>query len=154
MPRDLVSGLFWLAIAIFAAVQGVALKLGSLQRPGPGFFPFWGGVLLALLALILLVKSFQVGGSERRIGRPKGATPPTGDPRRLLVVAGALLGYIGLLETLGFVIVTFVFLLLLLRLERRGWVFSAVAAVAGASSSYALFQLWLRTQLPRGPFGF
>jgi len=50
MPRDLVSGLFWLAVAIFAAVQGLALKLGSLHQPGPGFFPFWGGVVLGLLS--------------------------------------------------------------------------------------------------------
>ena len=50
--------------------------------------------------------------------------------------------------------VTFLFLLLLFRLERRGWAFSAVSAVIGTLASYVLFQVWLRTQLPTGPFGF
>jgi uncharacterized membrane protein YeaQ/YmgE (transglycosylase-associated protein family) len=67
---------------------------------------------------------------------------------------GALLGYVVLLGILGFVAVTFLFLLLLLRLERRGWAFSVVSALLGAFASYVLFQLWLKTQLPVGPLGF
>ena len=145
MPRDLVSGLFWLAVALFAALQGFTLKLGSLSRPGPGFFPFWGGVVLGLLSLVLLVNSVT-----KHAARPwSGLGPP-----KLLVVTGALIGYLWLLEALGFAAVTFSFLFLLFRLERRGWAFSALAALAGALASYALFQLWLKTQLPVGPFGF
>jgi Tripartite tricarboxylate transporter TctB family len=145
VPRDLVSGLFWLAVAGFAIVQGVALKLGTLSRPGPGFFPFWGGVVLGLLSLVLLATS----------PRRRAAIALSGlRSRGLLVVVAALLGYVVLLEPLGFGTVTFVFLLLLFRLERRGWVVSAVSALGGAVACYALFQLWLKTQLPVGPLGF
>ena len=150
MPRDLVSGLFWLAVAIFAVIQGVALKLGTLNRPGPGFFPFWGGVVLGLLSLVLLVKAFKKNAARASAGFTSSRLQSS----KLLVLIGALLGYIVLLETLGFVAVTFLFLLLLFRLERRGWMFSAGAALLGAGASYALFQLWLKTQLPVGPFGF
>jgi len=146
MPRDLVSGLFWLAVAIFAAVQGLSLKLGNLNRPGAGFFPFWGGVVLGLLSIVLVVSSRgrdAAGGSRAR-----------SESSKPLVVVGALLGYLLLLETLGFVAVTFLFLLLLFRLERLTWAFSAVSAGVGALASYVLFQLWLKTQLPTGPFGF
>ena len=145
MPRDLVSGLFWLAVAVFAAVQGLSLKLGSLSRPGPGFFPFWGAIVLGLLAIVLIVDSLRRDAVSLRI-RPDSAKP--------VVVVAALLGYLLLLESLGFVVVTFLFLVLLLRLERRGWAFSAVSAGVGAFASYVLFQLWLKTQLPTGPFGF
>ena len=150
MRRDLVSALFWLAVAIFAAVQGLALKLGSLHQPGPGFFPFWGGVVLGLLSLVLAVKSL---GSRSLSGSP---AEPVARPEssRLFVVTVAILGYVLLLERVGFVAVTFAFLLLLLRLERRGWAFSAMTAGAGAAASWALFQLWLKTQLPVGPLGF
>ncbi|PYN27762.1 MAG: hypothetical protein DMD99_01320 [Candidatus Rokuibacteriota bacterium] len=146
MPRDLVSGVFWLAVALFAAAQGLALKLGSLNRPGPGFFPFWGGVVLGLLSIVLVVSSLRRGATGGSPLRPESAKP--------LVVVGALLGYLLLLETLGFVAVTFSFLLFLFRLERRGWAFSIVSAAAGAFVSYVLFQLWLKTQLPTGPLGF
>ena len=146
MRRDRVSGLFWLAVAIFAAAHGVSLRLGSLHNPGPGFFPFWGGVALGLLSIALLVRS-----RARQVERGPFRLFESSKP---IVAAGALLGYLVLLETLGFVTVTFLFLLLLLRLERRNWAFSVVSAAAGASASYALFQIWLKTQLPPGPFGF
>ena len=145
MPRDLVSGLFWLAVAIFVAGQGLALKLGSLSRPGPGFFPFWGGVVLGMLSVVLIARSFRRVAAGRRI-RPESWKP--------LVVVGAVLAYLLLLEPLGFVAVTFLFLLLLFRIERRGWAFSAVSAAIGTLASYGLFQVWLKTQLPTGPFGF
>ena len=145
MPRDLVSGLFWLAVAIFVAVHGISLKLGGLNRPGPGFFPFWGAVVLGLLSVVLTVGSLRRAAPRVRI-RPESSKP--------LVVAAALLGYLLLLESVGFVIVTFLFLMLLFRLERRGWTFSAVSAGAGALATHVLFQIWLKTQLPTGPFGF
>jgi putative tricarboxylic transport membrane protein len=148
MPRDLVSGLFWLAIAIFAAAQGLSLKLGSLQRPGPGFFPFWGGVVLGLLSIVLVVRALTepATAAERVRLRLESSKP--------VVALGTVLGYLLLLETLGFVAITFLLLLLLFRLERRAWAFSVASAVGGALASYALFQLWLQTQLPAGPFGF
>jgi putative tricarboxylic transport membrane protein len=145
MPRDLVSALFWLAVAIFAAVEGLALKLGTLSRPGPGFFPFWGGVVLGLLSLVHLVRSLGTYSV-----RARSAVRPA----KLALVVAATLGYLLLLELLGFVAVTCLFLFLLFRLEERSWTFSAVGALLGALASYGLFQVWLKTQLPTGPFGF
>jgi putative tricarboxylic transport membrane protein len=146
MPRDLTSSLFWLAIAIFFAVDSVMhLRLGTLHQPGPGFFPFWAGVVLALLSLMSLFGSLK----KRDMLSLSGFKSP-----KLLLVTGALLAYLLLLETLGFLIVTFLFLLLLFRLGYRGWGVSAVLALTAAVASFAIFQLWLKTQLPIGPFGF
>ena len=146
MPRDLTSSLFWLAIAIFFAVDSVMhLRLGTLYQPGPGFFPFWAGVVLALLSLMSLFGSLK----KRDMLSLSGFKSP-----KLLLVTGALLAYLLLLETLGFLIVTFLFLLLLFRLGYRGWGVSAVLALTAAVASFAIFQLWLKTQLPVGPFGF
>src|SRR2546428_5080464 len=124
MPRDLVSGVFWLAVALFAAAQGLALKLGSLNRPGPGFFPFWGGVVLGLLSIVLVVSSLRRGARGSPRSRPESRKP--------LEVAGALLGYLLLLERLGSVPATFPSLLSLFPLERRGWAFALVSAAVGA----------------------
>lgn len=145
MGKDLASALFWLAVSIFVVMHGFALKLGSLSRPGPGFFPFWGGLLLGVLALILLGGALKTRGtiSWSGVRWPK-----------LLLVAAALLGYLLLLERLGFATVTSLFLLLLFRLEGKSWVWSVAASVLGAVSCYALFRVWLKTQLPAGPFGF
>src|SRR5215510_1301296 len=145
MSRDLTGALFWLAIAIFFSIEGFThLKLGTLHRPGPGFFPFWAGVVLGLLSLISLFNSLKKTDKLSLSGIKSS---------KLLLVTGALLAYLLLLETLGFVTITFLFLFLLLRLEYKGWMFSAASALAGAVAAYVLFQLWLKTQLPAGPFG-
>jgi putative tricarboxylic transport membrane protein len=146
MSRDLTSSLFWLAIAIFFAANSFThLKLGTLHQPGPGFFPFWAGVVLALLSLISLFRSLRKSDTFSLSGLKSS---------KLLLVTGALLAYLLLLEALGFLIVTFLFLFLLFRIEYRGWVSSAMLALIGAVSCFAIFQLWLKTQLPAGPFGF
>jgi putative tricarboxylic transport membrane protein len=145
MSRDLTSGLFWLTIAIFISLEGFSnLKLGTLRQPGPGLFPFWGGLLLGAFSLILLARSLK---SSERLG--SGAIPWPA----LLVVLGALLSYLLFLETVGFVLVTFLFLLFLFRFGKTGWIKSGAWSVIATSLVYALFKFWLNVQLPRGLFG-
>jgi putative tricarboxylic transport membrane protein len=146
MSRDLISSLFWFAVAIYFSIEGfIHLTVGTLSQPGPGFFPFLGGVVLGLLSLIQLLKSIKT--------RDSISLPGLKSPKFLLAI-GATLAYLLLLEQIGFVTITFLFLFLLFRLEYKRWVISTALALAGAVSSYALFRLWLKTQLPAGPFGF
>jgi len=145
MSKDLASALFWLAIAVFVSFEGFTkLKLGTLRQPGPGFFPFWGGLLLGACALILLLRSLK---SREWLG--SGAIPWPA----LILVLGALLGYLLFLETLGFVIVTFLFLLALFCFAEIGWIKHVAWSVIATSLVYALFKFWLKVQLPSGLFG-
>ncbi len=146
MSRDLASGLFWLAIAVFVSLESFThLKFGTLRQPGPGFFPFWGGLLLGTFSLIVLVRSLE---SREQLGFGAIRWPV------LLLVLGAILVYLLSLETLGFVIVTFLFLLLLFRFGKTAWIKSTAGSVIATSLAYALFRLWLKVQLPHGLFGF
>ena len=146
MSRDLISSLFWFAVAIYFSIEGfIHLTVGTLSQPGPGFFPFLGGVVLGLLSLIQLLKSIKTRDSISLPGLKSS---------KFLLAIGATLTYLLLLEQIGFVTITFLFLILLFRSEYKDWTISATFALAGAVSSYALFRLWLKTQLPAGPFGF
>jgi putative tricarboxylic transport membrane protein len=145
MSKDLASAVFWLAVAIYVSFEGFTkLKLGTLRQPGPGFFPFWGGLLLGACALILLARSLK--SRERR---RFGAIPWPA----LIMVLGALLGYLLFLETLGFVIVTLLFLLALFCFAEIGWIKHVAWSVIATSLVYALFKLWLKVPLPSGLFG-
>ena len=42
--RDLVSAVFWTAIAVFVLVQAIELGIGTLSSPGPGFLLFVAGL--------------------------------------------------------------------------------------------------------------
>jgi hypothetical protein len=145
MSKDLISALFWLAIAVFVFFEGFSnLKLGTLRSPGPGFFPFWGGLLLGGFSLILLARSLKSRERFESGGIPWPA---------LILVLGALLGYLVFLETFGFVIVTFLFLLALFCFAGIGWIKHVAWSVIATSLVYALFKFWLKVQLPHGPFG-
>ena len=147
MSRDLISSLFWLAVAIYFSVEGfISLQLGTLSQPGPGFFPFLGGVMLGILSLIQLLKSLKNRDTLSLSGLKSS---------KFLLATGATLAYLLLLETDR------------LRDDHVPVSLSPVSsrntkagrsaptfALAGAVSSYALFRLWLKTQLPAGPFGF
>ena len=146
MRKDLASSLFWLALSVFVCAEGVRMKLWELQRPGPGFFPFWAGVALGVLSVLNLLRSSKK--RDERISL-SGVRWPT-----LLLVLGAILVYFLCLEQIGFLIVTFLLLLLLFRLERKGWVFAGVWSVAATLAAYAFFQLLLQTQLPKGLLGY
>lgn len=145
MPRDLVSAVFWLAVAIYVSFEGFTkLKLGTLHQPGPGFFPFWGGLLLGACALILLARSLK---SRDRLA--SGAIPWPA----LIMVLGALLGYLLFLEMLGFIIVTLLFLLALFCFAEIGWIKHVAWSAIATSLVYALFKLWLKVPLPSGLLG-
>jgi len=145
MRKELNSSLFFLAFSVFICAQGIHLKLGSLHSPGSGFFPFYAALFLGILSLINLLRSFKKDGSFSLAGLRW---------RTLFLVTGAILAYYLCLERLGFVFVTFLFLLLLFRLEKIRWIFATTSSLLIAFAAYAFFQLLLQSQLPSGFLGF
>jgi putative tricarboxylic transport membrane protein len=72
-----------------------------------------------------------------------------------LLAVISLLVYIVLLEPLGFLLTTFLFLLLLFKLsEPKRWLAPLIFSVTAAILSYLLFSVWLQCQFPRGLIKF
>ncbi len=148
--RGKLSSFVWLSFAIFILVESIRLPLGSWRDPGAGFLPLWSGILLALLSLI------DYGQSRRKEDSPS-EEPGVSGPRlkNLLWVVAALFGYSIFLEILGFLLTTFLLLLILLRAgEPQKWTVALGGSVTASLLSYVLFEVWLKTQLPKGIFGF
>jgi Tripartite tricarboxylate transporter TctB family len=59
-PRDFWAGVMFLAVG--ASFAGVALtyKLGTAARMGPGFFPFFLGLILAVLGIAILISALRL----------------------------------------------------------------------------------------------
>ena len=55
--KDFWSGLMFMAAGLGFAVGATNYSFGTSARPGPGYFPFGLGVLLALLGAVVLFKS-------------------------------------------------------------------------------------------------
>jgi putative tricarboxylic transport membrane protein len=127
------------------------LGIGSLHKPGSGFFPFWGAAVLGLLSLA----NFLVATRERRRAVEKIKSREEGIRwKNLFLTFSFLLVYPFLLDTLGFLLSTFLFFFLLLRfIEPRRWPVVLGLSASVAILAFLIFQYWLRMQFPSGIFG-
>jgi putative tricarboxylic transport membrane protein len=147
---DRISGMAGLLFSIFMSIQSSLLGLGTLHKPGPGFLFFWTSITLGILSLVILVRTWvrKATGEEEPIFR-------RGRLRKVSWVLGSTFLYVFLLERVGFIPVTLMlFLFLLGIIEKKQWSFSIVASVAVTVVSYLIFEVWLKSQLPKGILEF
>jgi putative tricarboxylic transport membrane protein len=119
--------------------------------PGPAFLPAWLGVVLTVLATILII-----GALRRRPGVEDKHPFPMGSA---MVAVGKVLGGLAvfalLMETVGFIANTFVFVLYLMRTtQRERWPMAALIAVMTTAGLYTVFSLLLKISLPTNIYGF
>ncbi len=119
--------------------------------PGPGFHPFWLGIILGLLSLGLLCDTFRRGrGTHDKEGRllEKGAVLRAG--LILIVTTGLALA----MTKIGFTLASFLFVVVVLRVLEKYGIFKSVAyGVAVSGALYLIFRAWLNVDLPRGWLG-
>lgn len=141
-PKDFWSGLMFLAFAAATLVTASGYSMGRGGRMGPGYFPILLGSVLALLGLILLIRSFAIEGE--RIARFNLR------PLIVLVVCviffGATIQWLGLVLSLS---VT-VFLAALAGREFRP-VESALLSAGLTAASLVIFVAALGLPLPVWP---
>jgi len=76
--------------------------------------------------------------------------------KKLIGVLTVMFLYALFLEILGFLVSTFLLLVFLFRagMESQRWSVAIGGSAIASFCSYAVFELWLKTQLPRGFLGF
>ena len=142
-----------LLLATFAyfAFESFQLSLRDALGPGPGFFPFWLGVLGAALAVVLLV---QVHLNRVDLGTEALAFDRAG-VRGVVLVLGGLIAATALLDVIGFrFAMLFLIVYLLVVLGARSRVAIAICALAGSFGVFHVFFDLLKVPLPAGIFGF
>jgi len=150
--RDVTSSLFWTLLGILFCIGGIHYGIRRSGIPGPGFLPFVTGLILVALSLILLIwRLLKKRDEADAIGVPM----PGGRALwRILKTLGALCLYVLILEPLGFMLTTFLFIVLALRLEPRRWIFILPAAIGATAFFFLLFKVLLRVPLPPGILGY
>ncbi len=152
-----VDGLIWVLLGIALCIGSIKLQLGTFHVPGPGFLPLLTGASLGIFGLVLMVSKVLAGerGEEHR---QKGAGWVRWSWRRSctpMLTGMILLAYIALLEPLGFLLTTFVCLLLLFKLsEPNRWLMPLLLSSITSVVSYLLFSIWLQCQFPKGVLKF
>lgn len=144
--RDRAAAAVLLAFGLIALEEARKLRLGSIARPGPGFFPVVLAAAFSLVCVALLVVALRTSDTTA----PPGAR--LGWPKVVATMA-TLFVYAFALERVGFVITTFVLLLFFFKaLERQRWATALAGSLATAFVTYLVFKVWLQVQLPAGPW--
>ncbi|WP_431102205.1 tripartite tricarboxylate transporter TctB family protein [Roseateles noduli] len=144
--RDFWSGLMFVVVGVaFAWGSATNYSFGSSARPGPGYFPFGLGVLLALLGAVVLFKALTI---ESEGGQPVGAFAW----KPLVIVVGAIIVFGLALPRLG-MIITLPLLITIASLasDEFRWRDALLSSVVLTAGSYAIFFWGLNLVIPIWP---
>jgi putative tricarboxylic transport membrane protein len=148
---DRISGIFWLCFAVLMIIQSYRLGLGILTKPGPGFLFFWVNIVLAIMSLVVIIRTW-VGKKEE--GPPSTLFGRQNIPKIIFVLI-SLFVYAILMETVGFIPVTLLlFIFLLGIIDKKKWYYTVFVSITVTVISYLIFEIWLQSQLPKGLLGF
>lgn len=143
--RDFYAGLLLILVGAAFAIGATNYNFGSAMRPGPGYFPFGLGIILAILGAIVFVTSFNRRCTD---GDPIGRIPW----RPLLCVVGAILFFGVALPRIGFV-VSFPLMIVLTAYASTEftWKDALLNAFVLTSASYVIFIWGLQLNIPLWP---
>lgn len=143
--RDFWSGLMFVVIGIAFAWGATTYSFGSSARPGPGYFPFGLGVLMAALGAIVLFKALTI---ETANGDPVGPFAW----RPLLFIVGTVAVFGWALPHLGmFLALPILVLVAALAGDEHHWGESLFSAVILTAGSWVIFIWGLNLTIPLWP---
>jgi len=148
--HDILSGLFWLGVSVFVSIQGVYLGVGTFLTPGPGFVLFWSSLIFGILSIVLVIRAMLGRGGKRRLADSWRGSKWS----HVLITIIALFLYASFLTRIGFLLMTFGFMVLLYGLGKpKPWV-TVGGAFVTIMLAYVIFHFALQIQFPRGILGW
>jgi putative tricarboxylic transport membrane protein len=146
----LYCNLFWLLFAVVTCEESLRLKLGAVTKPGSGFFPFSAGIVMLVLALAALLQSFR-----KKAGGEKEAGGASFRWWSIIIIFASVTAFALTLETLGFLINTFLFITIMLKVvQPQPWKTSIIGGLISAVVADLLFNVVFRAQIPAGILGY
>lgn len=145
--RAILNGIMFLVAAGYFHQAG-QLPFGQLARPGPGIWPYVVSIAAMVIAAIGLLESLL----KHEDGKTAHVELPTGVDRRRAGAFGVLMVvYMLSLQWLGFLLPSFVVVLLTMRLlDREPWWRATLISAIGVGVVYWSFVNLFETRFPTG----
>ncbi len=67
--QDFWSGVMFILLGLGFAWKATSYSMGTAARMGPGYFPHWLGILMAILGVVILLTSIRKKAEETEIDR-------------------------------------------------------------------------------------
>ncbi|AEG92250.1 tripartite tricarboxylate transporter TctB family protein [Ramlibacter tataouinensis] len=93
--KDFAAGVIYIAFGAAFSLGALNYSLGDPARMGPGWFPFWVGILLALSGVVTALAGLRRDAAAEKIKRP--------DLRTMAIVLGSVVLFGLLLIPMGLV---------------------------------------------------
>jgi divalent metal cation (Fe/Co/Zn/Cd) transporter len=130
--KDFAAGLIYIVAGAGFSIGALGYRLGDPARMGPGFFPFWIGVLLAAVGLL------TAASAVKRTAAPDPLKRPELGPMAWILGGVVLFGL--LLQPLGLILSLAVLVLVASRASHeftwRGAVINAAVLVAFSTAVF------------------
>jgi len=143
--KDFWSGLMFVAVGLGFAWGATNYSFGSSARPGPAYFPFGLGVLMAIMGALVWFSSITV---ETEDGDPIGSIAW----KPLVIITGSVVMFGFLLPKLGLLIsLPLLIIVSALAGDEFHWKDSVIRVVVLTLGSWLIFIKGLNLVLPLWP---
>jgi len=146
---DIGAGIGLIVLSMLVFMQAGAYRNATIYGYGPDFYPRVLSVSMIACGLILILQAIR-GRALAQTERidPKGFV-------KMLISIGLCIGYLLLMQVIGFALATMIFLfVLMLFLRQRGGIKRLICSVTVALAVWGIFRYVLITPLPKGMFAF
>ena len=134
----------YMVIGLFFAIMATNYPMGTAAKMGPGYFPFYLGILMFLLGILVAVKAFGAKAAIESI--------PKFNWKIIAQITGAVVLYGLLLPRLGFLIAVVVLVFVSASASKEfTWKGTAINAAFLVTFTYSVFVLGLKLQFPLLP---
>ena len=128
--QDFWSGIMFVALGVGFALGATNYSMGTAARMGPGYFPFWLGVCLAVLGAVVAISALKEKAEDTDVEKF--------DFRILGIIIGSVVFAGIVLDVLGVYITVFLLVFLSsLASHEFSW------KVAGATGIFLVLFVWL-----------
>jgi hypothetical protein len=143
--RDFGAGIMYMVIGLFFAIVATRYQYGTAAKMGPGYFPFWLGMLMAAMGLLVLIRS--MGAKAKIEAIPKFNFKVIG------LITGSIILYGILLPKMGFIVAVLVLVMIASSASKEfSWKVALINAVVLIAFTYSVFVIGLKLQFPLLPF--
>ena len=142
--KDFASGLMFILVGFGFSWVARGYSMGTAAKMGPGYFPFWLGIVLALLGVLVLWGSLSSKAEEDQLAR--------WDIKTLLWILGSVVLFGLLLKPLGMVLSVLVLVLVSSMASHEfSWKGAVLNSIILVVISLGAFVYGINLQMPVWP---
>ena len=142
--QDFWSGVMFIILGMGFAWKATSYSMGTAARMGPGYFPHWLGILMAILGAVILIGSLRPKATKTEIDKF--------DFKILAIIIGAIVVFGLTLRPLGLIVALFLLVTISsLASHEHSWKVSIANALFLIALCYLSFVKGLKLVFPIWP---